>query len=123
MHVETLNDAIRAAIDAAGGPKRVGSVLWSELGAEAAGNRLRDCLNPTRRERLSPEQLALVRRMARDAGCHVLASFEAKESGYARPVPIAPDDEKAELMRAYVEAVRKQQELTQRLEVLAWGGA
>lgn len=120
MHIETLNDAISAAVDALGGPKKVGSILWPDLDAAAAGNRLRDCLNTSRRERLTPDQLALIRRMARDAGCHLLVSFEMKAAGYARPVPIAPDDEKAELMRRYIEAVRAQQELTQRLEILAW---
>lgn len=122
MHIEDLNDAIKAAVDAIGGPKKVGVMLFGEgLNPEAAGNRLRDCLNPTRRERLTPEQLALIRRKARDAGCHVLASFEMKAAGYSRPTPIAPDDEKAELQRQAIEAARTMKDLVERMELLAWG--
>jgi hypothetical protein len=121
MHIEDLNDAIKAAVDAIGGPKVVGATLWPDLDPSAAGNRLRDCLNPTRRERLTPEQLALIRRKARDAGSHVLASFEMKAAGYSRPTPIAPDDEKAELQRQAIEAARTMKDLVERMELLAWG--
>lgn len=121
MHIETLSDAISAAVDAIGGPKKVGCILWADLEASAAGNRVRDCLNSTRRERFTPDQLALIRRMARDAGCHVLASFEMKEAGYSRPVPIAKEDERAELQRQAIEAARTMSGLVERLEALAWG--
>jgi len=122
MHIEDLNDAIKAAVDAIGGPKAVGATLWPDLDPGAAGNRLRDCLNATRRERLTPEQLALIRRKARDAGCHVLASFEMKAAGYSRPTPVAPEDERAELQRKAIEAARTMKELVERMEVLAWSG-
>jgi hypothetical protein len=119
MHIEDLNDAILAAVDALGGPKVVGVMLWADLEPAPAGNRLRDCLNSARRERLTPGQLALIRRKAREVGCHVLASYEMKVAGYARPVPIAPEDEQAEAMRKFVRAVEDLKAMSAKLGAVA----
>jgi hypothetical protein len=118
MFVDDLNEAIRAAINELGGFKTVGAKLKPEKSPVDAGKWLADCLNPAKRERLDPDQLALIRRDARVAGCHVLASFEMREAGYSRPTPVAPADEAAELRRAFLEGVRVQQELVRRLERL-----
>src|SRR6185312_623825 len=67
-----------------------------------AGKWLADCLNPDRRDRLTPGQMAYIRREARKVGCHILAAFEAREAGYAPPVPIASEDERAELLRKFI---------------------
>lgn len=106
MFVEDLNEAIRATIQALGGFKTVGAELRPEKSAVDAGKWLTDCLNDNKRDRLDPEQLAFIRRKARAAGCHILASFEMREAGYARPVPITPEDEAAELQRKFIESVR-----------------
>lgn len=101
MFVEDLNDAIRDTIKAMGGYKQVGYEMRPELGVEAAGRWLSDCCNPDRRDKLSPEQVAFIRRRARQQGIHILAAFEAKDAGYAPPRPIEPEDERAELMREF----------------------
>jgi len=115
MFVEDLNEAIRATVNALGGMKVVGSKLRPEKPVMDAGKWLADCLNPAKRDRLDPEQLALIRRMGREAGCHVLASYEMREAGYGRPVPIAPEDEAAELQRKFIESVKALESLQKQM--------
>ncbi|MBS0228855.1 MAG: hypothetical protein JSS23_09195 [Proteobacteria bacterium] len=114
--VESLEDAIRATVQAMGGYKRVGADMKPELAADAAGRWLSDCLNPDRRERLTPHELAYIRRRARQAGVHVLAAYEARDAGYAEPVPVEPEDERAALQRAFVESTKQLQQMLRRLQ-------
>lgn len=116
LFVESHEDAARALVLAIGGFKRVGTMLRPELSADVAGRWLADCLNPDRRDHLTPEQLALLRRAGHDEGCHVLAFYEAREAGYAEPTPIEPDDEKAELERRAIAAVGDLKQIVARLE-------
>jgi len=106
MFVDDLNEAIRATVNALGGMKVVGVELKPEKSAVDAGKWLADCLNTSKRDRLDPDQLAYIRRKARSAGCHILASYEMRDAGYARPVPIAPEDEAAELQRKFIAGVK-----------------
>lgn len=116
--VETLDEAVQATVMALGGYKRVASELWPELAVDAAGRRLSDCLNPDRREHLSPQQLMLIRRKARQAGVHVLAVFEARDAGYQDPVPMEPEDERARLQRDYIAAVKALGAIASKLDTL-----
>lgn len=118
LFVEDLNEAIRATVNCLGGFKAVGVELKPEKSAVDAGKWLADCLNASKRDRLDPEQLAYIRRRARAAGCHVLAAFEMQQAGYAPPVPVAAEDEAAELKRQFIEATKAQALIVQRLERL-----
>jgi sugar phosphate isomerase/epimerase len=113
---ETIHDAIREAIQTLGGFKKVGAMLWPENGVEHAAGHLRDCLNPERRERLTPEQVDLIGRMAREAGCHAIATYFCRSWGYADPVPIQPEDEVARMQREFIEATQRLAELAARIE-------
>lgn len=116
LFVEDYNEAIRAAVQALGGFKRVGAELKPDLAADAAGRWLADCVNPDKREVLPPSALAFIRRKAREQGCHVLAAYEAMDAGYAPPVAIAPEDERAELQREFVQMGKAMQGLFARME-------
>ena len=87
MH-ESLNDALRETVQAIGGTKKVGCMLWPEMTADHASSRLRDCLNPERREKLSPEQVEMLSRMGRQVGCHAIMAHLCRTTGYAEPVPV-----------------------------------
>lgn len=113
---ESITDALREVVQASGGPKKVGAMLWPELPIDQAAGKLRDCLNPDRREKLSPEQTVLLGRIGREAGCHALMVFMARECGYADPVPIEPEDEVARLQREFVEATKSLGALAARIE-------
>ena len=122
LFVEDYNEAIRATVQALGGFKRVGHELKPDLSVEAAGRWLADCCNQDKREKLSPTELAYVRRRARQAGVHILAAFEMRDSGYADPVPIEPEDERAALMREFVQASKGLDVLVTRMERLGMKG-
>lgn len=115
LFVEDYHEAIRATVQALGGFKRVGSDLKPDLAVEAAGRWLADCCNPDKREKLSLTELAYIRKAARVAGCHILATFEMREAGYAEPQPVAPEDEAAQLQREFIAAVKGLESIQKRL--------
>lgn len=116
LFFDSYEAAIGATVTALGGNKRVGSTLWPTMPADEAGRRLAHCLNPDKRDKLCPNELALIRREARKKGVHILASYEARDAGYAEPQPINPEDEAAQLQREYIAAVKALQGLTERMD-------
>lgn len=119
LFVEDLNEALRATINALGGYKSVGVELRPEKSAVDAGKWLADCLNTDKRDKLNPEQLAYIRRKARQANVHVMAAFEMQEAGYAPPVAIEPEDERAALMRQFTESVKALDVIQRRMAQVA----
>lgn len=115
MH-DSITDSIREVIMALGGFKKVGALMFPEALADHAAGKIRDCLNPDRRERFTPEQLLMIARMGRQAGCHALINYMAREAGYADPQPIDPEDEVARLQREFIEATRALSAMAARIE-------
>jgi hypothetical protein len=119
---ENVNDALQAAVKALGGYKKVGPKLRPELGEEAAGNWLRDCLNPSRREKLSPEQVIWLLRTAREAGYHSAMNFVAMDTGY-KAQPVDPVTQEAELQERFIEAVEHLQGIQATMQRIQRGRA
>ena len=115
---ESVNEALIATVKALGGSKQVGHKLWPEKTVDAAQRHLLACLNEDKAERISPEQLVLLMRMAREAGCHGVIQHLCASLGYAEPVPVEPRDELAELLRQNLEAHRESQRRQERIERL-----
>lgn len=89
---EGPEDAMRHAVQALGGAKRVGVLLWPDRSPDQAARHLLDCLNGTRAERLQLSQVMRLLAWAKDAGCHEPMLWICGEIGYdARPV--APAEE------------------------------
>lgn len=99
MLYESLNEALIDCVKAAGGSKQIGPKLWPEKPPEAAQRALLDCLNEERPAKLSPEQVLLVLRLAREKGHHGGIAFILADLGYAPTTPIEPKDEAADLQR------------------------
>lgn len=118
LFVEDLTEAIRATIMGLGGYKKVGAEMRPEMLADAAGRWLADCLNPDRRDKLCPDQLAWLRRKARQEGVHILTYFEARDAGYSEPQPIEPEDERAKLQREFISATKGIEQIMRRLEAI-----
>lgn len=118
LFVEDYTEAIRATVQALGGFKRVGSEMKPDLAVDAAGRWLADCCNPEKREKLSPTELAYLRRRARQAGVHVLATFEMRDAGYSDPLPVEPEDERAALQREFVQHTKSLERMLARLQSL-----
>lgn len=105
-------DAIRATVQALGGNKPVGCTLWPEKAPDAAGRLLADCLNASKPEKLNPEQLRLLMKMGREAGCHAIASYYAQSCGYDF-TPTDPEVERDRLADSIHEASRTLERLIQ----------
>lgn len=106
LFCEDIYEAIRVAVMALGGPKKVGTMLWPEKSPENARDALNNALNRTRNERLDPEQVGLIRREASKIGCHTIAHFENTDAHYAPPIPVTPEDERAQANLAVIEAAK-----------------
>ena len=115
---DTLNDTLIECVKAAGGSKAVGARLWPEKALEAAQRHLLACLNEGKPERLTPEQVLLVARLAREHGCHAYMEFCARSLSYAAPQPVRPVDEADELRRQVLEMGRAMQAALARLQAL-----
>lgn len=115
---DDLNDALADLVRALGGPKAVGAKLRPELPIEQAANWIRDCLNATRRETFHPAQLILLLRMGREAGFHGAKQFLDDDTGYTRSQPLDPQDQVAELQKAFIESVGHQRQIADRIERL-----
>lgn len=115
----TINSALIVCVKALGGSKQVGPMVWPEVAPDAAQRKLLDCLNPDRPQHLTPEQLLLIARKARERNCHALAEFIAADLGYAHPEPIEPEDERAKLQREFIESTAALARLAERIERLS----
>lgn len=116
---ESLNDALIECVKAAGGSKQVAHKLWPEKTIEAAQRHLLNCLNEDKAERLAPDQVLFVLKLAREKGHHGGLIFITSFLGYTTPSPIEPRDEAAELQRQYIEAARGMAKIAERIESLS----
>jgi len=116
--MDSINDALIALVKALGGSKVVGPMLWPEKMADAAQRLLLDCLNPDRPAHLTPEQMALLMRKARQAGYHAAAEWLMHDLGYAAPVPVEPRDEAADLQRQFIAATAQMAQMMSRMQAL-----
>lgn len=116
LFLEDFNEAAKALVSALGGPKKVGPAMRPELPIEQAATWVRDCMNPDRRDKFSPEHVLMLMRMGHQAGCHLLTAFMLDQTGYQAPQPVEPMDEMAELQRQFVASVEAQKNLLARME-------
>lgn len=113
---EDLYEALRTDIQALGGSKRVGALLWPKLSPDRAGEKLSNCLNRTRQEKLDPEEVLFIQREAARVGSVASLTFAADFVSIHRPVVIEPDDERAQLQKDYIAAVQQISKIAARLE-------
>jgi hypothetical protein len=112
---ESLAEALKEVILSAGGTKSVACKLWPEKTPDAAQRTLLDCLNDNRSEKLSPEQVLYLIRIGRETGCHAAINYITRDAGYSDPQPIEPEDEKAKLMRDFIQAQKVMSSISERL--------
>jgi hypothetical protein len=122
LFYETLTDALRATVDALGGPKTVGPILYPEKTIDEARRMLLDCINPERPHRLDPDKLILVLSLARQKGVHTAIAWILDACGYAPPQPVEPADLDAELLRQELATLDRLEALMKRRERLRGKG-
>lgn len=111
-------DAAREAVRHAGGAKKVGPQMFPDKSVESAARYLMDALNPARAERLTPSQVLMLMRLAREAGFHGFASWWMRHAGYQAPVPMVPVSEAAVITAQISILVPKLQDLMQQAQRL-----
>lgn len=112
---ERLEDALGAVIDACGGRKQFAVKLFPDKIVRDAHNLVDAMLNPERKEKFSPTQVAYIARRGREVGCHAVMEYLSREAGYAEPVPLDPEDAHAALQRKFIEAVGTLEEIQQEM--------
>jgi len=113
---ETFLSALAEVVAALHGAKTVGAALRPELGAEAAGKWLSNCLNHEHPQKLDPDQVLFILREGRKAQAHAAINYLLRESGYADAQPIEPEDERAKLQRDFLQGVQHLSQLAARLD-------
>lgn len=96
---DTIFDALGAAVQAAGGVKRVAGKLWPALDSSSATARLRGCLNPEHAQKLCPEEFVMIGELAREAGECSIGAFLARAWGCEFKL-LAPQEAKKRAKRA-----------------------
>jgi hypothetical protein len=95
---EHIYDALGSDISAAGGFKTVASKLWPAESLTTASARLRNALNPEQPQKLCPDEVLQIKRLAYEHGSTATVDYEAQQLGY-QTVWIDPEDEAAALDR------------------------
>lgn len=95
--------------------KEVAAYLWPSKKPESAYARLKACLNDEKDEKLSFEEIIAICKF-----CNRFDAlfFFADQCSHSRPEPRAPEDEKAELQREFLNGLKKLEVLGARLEKL-----
>lgn len=115
---DDVYDALRATIKALGDCAAVGKRLRPELPPEKAEGWLADATNRNRAQKLSPEQVLLIARWGREAGCHTLMDFITADTGYEKTKPKVYAEQLALLQAQALEAQRKAEETAADLRTL-----
>lgn len=121
LFFEDIYDAFRHIVQTVD-PKVAGPALFPQKNPDdptVAGKYLMDCLNPHRSEKIDLEQMLLLLRLGRKAGCHSAIDYINRHSGYTQPQPIEPDDEKAELQRQFIRAVTELRQMASKITAAA----
>lgn len=115
---ESTHDMLRYMVSALGGAKVVGAALRPELKPESAARWLLDCCNADRSERLSPDHLIRLLRIARENGVHDGIGYLATEIGYETPKPRSIEAERDEVRQQISVGLRFLQANMAKLESL-----
>lgn len=102
--LESLQDALREVVRAAGGAKAVGAKLWPTKPIALAQQRINDSLNPEHQQHFSDAEVLYLLRLGREVGCHTAMHWLADACGYAEPVPVETADERDALQRKFIAA-------------------
>lgn len=108
---ESIYDALKGAVGALGGFKKVGPMLRPDF--HDAANWLRNCLNPEHAQKLDPEQMTFLVRKACEAGYHDTKHWIDGDTGYQHSAPLALQAQLAEEL-AHIQARRRRDDEDER---------
>lgn len=115
---DDIYDAMRTDVMAIGGWKEVSSRLWPLKKDPTSGAEyLKCCLRGDRNEKLDLEQIAAIKKWAREVESYATISFEAQEIGFDFRI-IEPEEESEKLQRMFINAQENMGRLVDRMEKL-----
>jgi len=100
LHYDDLDDALSDLVQALGGFKKVGPRLWPGLPQDDAAQRLRHCLNKSRREKLDHHETVQLLGWGRELDFHGAKHFVDDATGYERSTPLNPKDQELKAVAA-----------------------
>jgi hypothetical protein len=113
-----------ADIAAAGGFKIVAGKLWPAESPTTAATKLRNAVNPEQAQKLCPEEVMQIKRVAHESDSHATITYEAQQLGYALTW-IDPENELAriehennDLLRALTKRLDRADELRSKLRAV-----
>lgn len=112
-------DALRHIVAYLGGAKKVGHRLWVHKAPDKAGEYLLACLNANRNEKLDINEILWLLREARKKGYHGAMQFICADAGYDKPVPMNPEERRAELRERFLVGIETLEEIKKDFERLA----
>lgn len=122
LFLEDVYDALRAVVQALGGPKVAAGRLWPHKPVEQARRELLDSLNRDNPRKLDPEEVIALFRMGREAGFHQAKHWLDAELGYETTPPADPAvqrDRLAEELGRAVDALTNLTRVAEKLDVQA----
>jgi hypothetical protein len=114
---DTIYDALGADIAAAGGFKAVAGKLWPAENPSTAATKLRNAINPDQAQKLCPNEVLQIKRLAQEAGSSATVQYEAQQLGYVCTW-VAPEDELERIEREnndLLKAIAKRMERAEQL--------
>ncbi|HEX8106729.1 MAG TPA: hypothetical protein VF516_03325 [Kofleriaceae bacterium] len=118
LFYEDVFDVARAAVQHAGGAKKVAEILWPSKAAQQATKELLDCLNRESPRKLCIEEFMKILKLAKDAGFHQAKHWIDAELGYQPTLPADPvveRDRLAENMARLTDEVKNMTRAAERL--------
>lgn len=117
LFYDTIADAISDGVLAAGGWKVVAGKLWPAMKPSSAYARLKSCVSEDKDEKLSPDEVLLIAKLAKEQGNHAIIQFLAQELGY-EVKEVQPRDELQSLLHESAELTKQVAARQQRIERL-----
>lgn len=107
---DTILDAIGAAVQAAGGIKKVSGQIWPALDGSSAASKLRSALSSASAQKLCPLEVVLIGTLAKEAGDSSIMDFLGRVWGFEIK-SLSPAATKKRAKRARKKALLKELQL------------
>ncbi len=118
LFYEDAKDALTCALSESGkAPKAIALEMRPEMKADSAKAWLHNCLDPDKNEKFSIDQIIqFINLTKRSDGTNSLLDYICDETDHQRTVAKAPEDEMAQLQRAFINSVDEQKKLVERIQ-------
>lgn len=118
LFFDTVYDALGSDILNAGGYKVVSGKLWPNMKQASAYARLKSCIDEHKDEKLDPEEVHAIAKMAKDAaGSSSYLAYTGQELN-CKYEDVEPEDELTALLREYLRDKQQQTKRESRIDSL-----